>query len=157
MLNKFTGDLHWVHAREGHAGKPYWPGGQSGVTLDPGVDLGYIDESVFYEMYEDMMNEKQIADVEKILGVKGDQANRMLPGLRSLMKFRISRFQAKHIFPYVADDYWVGALSRWPGLLIAPPCVHTVILSLVYNRGVDNRHLDVIDKYFNTRIVTGKQ
>lgn len=151
MLNNFTGDLNWVHAREGHAGKPYWPGGQSGVTLDPGVDLGYIDESVFYEMYEDMMSEGQIADVRRVLGIKGDKANRMLAQLQQLKKFRISRFQAEHIFPYVADDYWVAALDRWSGLLIAPPSVHTAVLSLVYNRGANNRHLDSINKYFENQ------
>ena len=39
-LPTFEGDLLWVHQLEGHAGRPYWPEGESGVTLDPGIDLG---------------------------------------------------------------------------------------------------------------------
>ena len=37
-LPSFRGDLLWIHAWEGHRGRLYWPGGASGVTLDPGLD-----------------------------------------------------------------------------------------------------------------------
>ncbi|MEK6709483.1 MAG: peptidoglycan-binding protein, partial [Nitrospinota bacterium] len=43
LLPGFAGDLEWVHARESHHGSPYWPKGNSGVTLDPGFDLGHAD------------------------------------------------------------------------------------------------------------------
>ena len=41
LLPRFRGDLGMVHTLEGHAGRAYWPKGKSGVTLDPGVDLGH--------------------------------------------------------------------------------------------------------------------
>lgn len=42
FLPAFRGDLEWVQDQEGFSGTPYWPGGVSGVTLDPGVDLGHF-------------------------------------------------------------------------------------------------------------------
>ena len=40
-FESFHGDLAWLQDREGHVGKPYWPGGIAGVTLDPGFDLRF--------------------------------------------------------------------------------------------------------------------
>lgn len=151
LLKKFRGDLHWIHAREGHAGKPYWPGGQSGVTLDPGVDLGYIDESVIDELYSDLMDANQLADAKRVSGYHGEDARRMLSRTRHLKKFRISRDDAEDIFPYVADDYWRKTIERWPDIITAPPCVHTAMLSLTYNRGPANRHLKVLDQFIESQ------
>ena len=150
LLKKFRGDLHWIHAREGHAGKPYWPGGQSGVTLDPGVDLGYIDQSIFEELYSELMDANQLADAKRVSGYHGDDARNALSRTRHLKKFRISREDAEDIFPFVADDYWKATLDRWPTLTTAPPCVHTAMLSLTYNRGPENRHLKILDQYIES-------
>ena len=54
-MEGFRGDLSWVHAREGHAGKAYWPGGVSGVTLDPGVDLGHVRPELFETAYKELL------------------------------------------------------------------------------------------------------
>lgn len=51
FLQSFRGDLEWIHAREGHLGKPYWPGGASGITLDPGVDLGHVPLDCVEDLY----------------------------------------------------------------------------------------------------------
>ena len=148
MLDNFKGNLSWVHAREGHAGKVYWPGGQSGVTLDPGVDLGYIDKNIVSLMYRDIMTPKQFGDVMRVRGYRGIDAKNIIPKLRHLTKFRISREEAEHIFPYVADKYWNETVERWPQILDAPPSVQTAILSLTYNRGPENRHLNILKTYF---------
>lgn len=150
LLKKFKGDLHWIHAREGHAGKAYWPGGQSGVTLDPGVDLGYIDQTIFNELYSDKMDANQLADAIRVSGYHGEDARRKLSRTRHLKKFRISREDAEDIFPYVADEYWNKTVERWPDIITAPPCVHTAVLSVTYNRGPENRHLKILDQFIES-------
>ena len=60
QLGQFHGDLDWVHRQEGHAGHPYWPGGASGVTLDPGVDLGQAAASLI-GLYEPLTTAEQFA------------------------------------------------------------------------------------------------
>ena len=144
MLQNFKGDLHWIHSREGHAGKPYWPRGASGVTLDPGIDLGYTDAMTLRGQYSDLMTADQLAEAHQVLGVKGAMAERLLEGTKFLKHFRINRADAKGIFPLVARTYWEQTLVRWPELVDAPPCVQTAMLSLTYNRGPDNRRLTIL-------------
>ena len=70
-LKGFHGNLNWIHAREGHAGRAYWPGGASGVTLDPGVDLGHAKTSLVEEAYEGILLQDQFDAVRKVFGIKG--------------------------------------------------------------------------------------
>lgn len=145
MLDNFSGKISWIHKREGHAGKAYWPGGQSGVTLDPGVDLGYIDRQLFLLMYGELMSQAQIADAVRVSGYHGEEAKHFLSTANNLKQFKISREEAEKIFPFVADKYWIDTLARWPKLSEAPSCVQTALLSLTYNRGPANRGLNILN------------
>ena len=146
QIEGFRGDLSWVHAREGHAGKAYWPGGASGVTLDPGVDCGHARRELIEEAYKDLLSAEQFQAVEKVLGVKGDAAKDALARDPVLQSIRISRSQADGIFGYAATPYWNAIVGRFPALADADalPSVQTAMLSISYNRGAGNRGLEVL-------------
>lgn len=147
-MDNFKGDLNWVHKWEGHLGKPYWPKGQSGITLDPGVDLGYIDLDLFRASYHNILNQAQMDDLLKYAGKKGDEAGQALREAfdqrTPMTTIRISRDQADALFGVVAGPYWRRVCQRFAGLDSegTPGVVQTVFLSLAYNRGPNNRDLE---------------
>ena len=146
QLEGFHGDLSWVHEREGHVGRPYWPGGASGITLDPGVDLGYADMALVDTLYAPFVEEDQMRIVRGLAGLRGEAAKEALESNRLIREIRVSREAADAIFPHAAIPYWRVVAMRFAGLEDAdvPPAVHTVMLSLSYNRGGRNRALDVL-------------
>jgi hypothetical protein len=149
-LADFHGDLDWIHNKEGHNGKPYWPKGLSGITLDPGVDLGHCDYPSIQKCYQNIFSHEQLTEIEKIakLKLKGIAANEYLRNQANekFRNIRITRTQAKHVFPFVACPYWKKITGRFPKLLDSdvPGVVQTVMLSIAYNRGPYNRDLDIL-------------
>jgi len=142
----FRGDAAWIHALEGHAGHPYWPGGESGVTLDPGVDLGYADESLVVRCYDGYFAPESMKALLRCKGLTGTKARRRVEDSSQLKHIELSEHVAQAVFPKVAHPYWVAAKRRWPELVkpYVQPAVHTIVLSLCYNRGPGNRALRVI-------------
>jgi GH24 family phage-related lysozyme (muramidase) len=143
-LPGFRGSLARVHEWEAHAGKPYWPTGDSGVTLDPGFDLGHQTEATLRRHYLDtgILTEAEIKVLVPLLGVQGKTAKGAAK-LPDVAKIRISRSAATKAMPAIAAPYWRDIVKRFPKLLDAdvPDAVHTVFLSLSYNRGPNNREL----------------
>ena len=136
-LKGYKGSIKWIHDREGHAGKVYWPGGLSGVTLDPGFDLGYNTSTDLYTYYTKPLNTHELQILEESIGIKGYQAKQIvLSGKYNGIS--ISEDQALEIFPELLDSYWMALTHIWPEILDGTDGVHTAMLSLVYNRGVSN-------------------
>ena len=96
ILERFDGDLGWVHQQEGHKGRPYWPGGHSGVTLDPGVDLGQFESQLFEQLYGPLVSESEMEALRRVLGI-----NR-----------RGGAKRAGSIFPHSGNPDQRGASSR---------------------------------------------
>lgn len=149
----FRGDLEFIHAREGHMGYPYWPGGASGVTLDPGFDLGHVEPETLDMYYKDIFSSEEMAEMKKALGVKGDAARDLLAANPGWKNIKVSRAEASKIFPVAADKYWKGITKRYPVLQDAdtPGAVQTAFLSLAYNRGTWNKGLDVLADALNRK------
>lgn len=145
-LRGFRGELAWVHALEGHAGRAYWPGGASGITLDPGVDVGHASPALVEATYRPHLTREQLAALLAAAGLRGQSARRHLAGSAVLRSIRISRAEAAELFPVVAAPYWRAVTQRFPALLAdeVPGPVHTVMLSLAYNRGAGNAALGVL-------------
>ena len=156
-LSDFHGDTDWIHEWEGHKGRVYWPGGDSGVTLDPGVDLAYVDEKKFDEVWGPRLTSAQLAAAHAARRYKGRAAERWLKtsdAAQPLHAIRISLSEAKDIFPSVLSPYWTKITGRFPALLadfqsdntgqLRGAC-HTVFLSLAFNRGTGNRALSVLE------------
>jgi GH24 family phage-related lysozyme (muramidase) len=150
LLEGFNGDLNWVHELEGHAGRPYWPGGESGVTLDPGFDLGYQSEKKLKTYYPEFTR-AQIDALSGVLGIKGSTA-KSASKQSSVSSIRTSKEMAITAMPVIADKYWTTIVKRYPKLIASspPPCIHTVMLSLAYNRGAYNKGLNVLIDCINS-------
>ena len=154
-LPNFIGDVAWVHALEGHAGKAYWPKGMSGVTLDPGCDLGYIEPELFKDVYELLLTPKQLEVCLDVISrkLRGNTANDELKANVLLRSIRISRADADSAFPMIASKYWQGISKRFPTLKekATPPAVQSALLSIAYNRGVSNKGLEVLAEPLRAR------
>lgn len=149
QLPGFRGDAGWVHDREDRPwidGAPYWPGGDSGVTLRPGVDLGYADRSLVERNYKLQAPAKGWAAIESAFGLKGRAAKNCLARDTRFQLIDISYEEGKDLFPVVARPYWDGIVREFPDLLRedVPGEVHTVFLSLSFNRGWANPALDAL-------------
>lgn len=146
-LSGFHGDLDWVHEQEGHVGRAYWPGGASGVTLDPGLDVGHAERNLVLSMFDSLLGQQQLQALEAVMGLKGEPAKRALEQSPVLQSIRISREQAEALMPIAAREYWTAIRSRFArlGEEATLPSVQTVLLSLAYNRGPRNRHLEPLD------------
>ena len=147
LLRNFDGDLGWVHKQEGHRGTPYWPGGISGITLDPGVDLGHVNEDFIKQLYASLLTNRQMDAVLKVAGFKGQDARIVLGESPVLQSIQISDDQSVALMPHSAKPYWNGIVRRFPVLARqnTPASIQTVLLSLAYNRGIRNRHLESLN------------
>lgn len=145
-FGSFHGDLAWIHRWEGHAGTAYWPGGASGVTLDPGYDLGFHSLPEIQELYGDLLSREQLTALDGVLGLQGQEAKEALAASDTLRSIRVGKRDALRIMPFVAVSYWTGVEARFPALgePEAPWSVQTALLSLAYNRGPRNRGLNVL-------------
>jgi GH24 family phage-related lysozyme (muramidase) len=148
LLAGFDGDLDWVHQREGHRGTAYWPGGASGVTLDPGVDLGQTDSALIDKLYGPLLSADQCGAAKKCLGLSGNAAELALGADPILQTIRITREDASRLMPFASESYWRQITARFPSLSNAGilPSVQTVLLSLAYNRGAGNKDLEQLRK-----------
>lgn len=146
LLSGFRGDLDWIHAKEAHKGRPYWPAAESGVTLDPGVDLGHADPELIERLYEPLLTAAQMEAVRQVFGIQGEAARDALKASSVLAGIRFSKPQAAEIMPLAAQSYWKDISDRFKilGRKAAPPSVQTALLSLAYNRGAQNHHLEVL-------------
>ncbi|UTW46314.1 peptidoglycan-binding protein [bacterium SCSIO 12696] len=146
QIDGFRGSLERIHRWEGHAGKAYWPGGNSGVTLDPGYDLGQQPFDRTLHLYRDILDRTQLRAAEDATGLRGQQAKRQLRHSSELVSIRVSRSQALSIFPILISPYWLAITQRFPALTntATPPEVQTALLSLAFNRGPSNLGLVVL-------------
>ena len=143
-LAYFDGDLRWVHDREGHVGHPYWPGGEAGVVLDPGVDLGQMPFARVSALYDRILTEPELAGLQKVSGKTAEAARDALAADPLIKSILISREQAHHVMPRAAKKYWDRIVTRFNAIAAALPSVQTVMLSLAYNRGPDNPRLQAL-------------
>ena len=156
-FESFHGDLAWLQDREGHVGKPYWPGGIAGVTLDPGFDLRFARLERIREHYAVVLSPEQEGALARVIGRRGGDARDALYRSPLLQSIQIPRALAMQVMPHIAVDYWQAIAARFPGLEApeTPPAVHTVMLSLAYNRGPENPELDIVRSAITRRDWTG--
>ena len=147
LLPKFRGDLEWIHYQEGFRGRPYWPGGRSGITLEPGLDIGHASSDLIETLYGPLLNRQQMTALRGFYGFTGNDARLALQSSPVLQSIRITEKQSTELMPHTATPYWRGITNRFRGLCLksTPPSVQTVLLSLAYNRGILNRHLGVLE------------
>lgn len=143
-LPGFRGDWEWIHAKKEHRGVPYWPGGKSGVTLDPGFDLRYATKNKLNVLYYQILGTRALSLLEEAIGLEYTMAQKFLHQHLLLKDIAtVTRPQACQLFPVIARPYWEQITCRFPILTAedTPPAVQTALLSLAYNRGAGNDDL----------------
>ena len=92
-LGSFRGRVGFLLRWEGHYGHPYWPGGRSGVTLDPGCDLGWCDPKLL-DLYLPVVGSHRLREeLQPLLGLRGADAQRATNSPR-LSVITIGRLEA---------------------------------------------------------------
>lgn len=114
--------------------KPIWAGGESGITIGIGADLGYITEKQFLLEWSDKLNLNFLTPLRNVIGLKGQHAKSMLKG--ELLNVRIPYDAAYKVFVnFHMPRYYKMALSIYPDLGTLNEDTQGAIVSMVFNRG----------------------
>jgi len=155
QLTNFRGDTRWIHDKEGssleiNGRSAYWPRGSSGVTLDPGFDLGYHSTEELRAYYGKILSIEELEACESVLGLRGQAAHGALFSQtdegKLLRGIEIPEEDQQELFPMVASSYWDEISDRFEVLRdqCTPAPVQTALLSLAYNRGPQNGAFKVL-------------
>lgn len=155
----FVGDLEWIFNQEGsgtrfYKSSVYFPDNilnpttNSGITIDPGVDIGNCDRATALAVMSFYQNEELLSSSLKSLlitaiGKKGRSAAAWMAEHRKFFKniFNVPIHLAIQVLQYYsAPGYWGPLQEVMPDLLtISNPslkkAVHTSLLDMAYNRG----------------------
>jgi len=110
-----------------------WPGGQSGVTIGVGYDLGYYTERKFRNDWSDILSPDVINRLAKAIGVTGENAKFYC---RTFGGIEIPKDGALRVFRTITlPDFADRAGSTFPGAENLPEDAQGALVSLVFNRG----------------------
>lgn len=136
IINEETGGQGYYNKVACH---PVWPGGQSGITIGVGYDLGQQSASGFQSDWGGVLSATDMQSLLTAIGIKGgtDAANSQLQALvKQFAGITISWDAANQVF---ANDtlptYERRTISTFPGVDKLPGLCLGAMVSLVYNRG----------------------
>jgi len=112
---------------------PIWPGGQSGVTIGIGYDIGQQTRELFSKDWSAYIQEPELSRLSASAGISGDAAQLLLVNIKDIS---ISLDVASEVFyTSTLPRYAKKALKAYPGIELLPADAQAALLSLVYNRG----------------------
>lgn len=112
---------------------PTWPGGESGVTIGIGFDIGYCTKQELTKAWKDTLPASSLNALLAICGKKGAQCKAMLPGLKNI---KVPYDAAIKVFYHTTLPACAADVRKvYPGVEKLPPDAQGALLSLVYNRG----------------------
>jgi len=113
---------------------PIWAGGESGVTIGMGYDMGYCTETQFFQDWGNQLTPNFLDPLRKVIGLKGIQAKQMLRG--ELLQVKISYNQAYEVFVKCSvPKYFKLTKAIYPELETLNEDTQGALVSMVYNRG----------------------
>ena len=114
---------------------PIWPGGNAGVRIGIGYDVGVVTISQLRRDWAGKIADADLKNLEKICGLKGEKARNKFK-LVSIRTVTVSLESARRVF-YTCSlpAYARKCLKAYPGIEKLPSDAQTAMLSLVYNRG----------------------
>jgi GH24 family phage-related lysozyme (muramidase) len=140
MISKKATDLiiqHEVGGRAYYEKKlqaPIWAGGESGVTIGMGYDLGYNTEKQFMLDWSGAINLNFINALRPTIGIKGPQAKAMLKG--EILNVRIPYNTAYEVFVKSSlPRYYAMTKKIYPNMDLLNEDTQGALVSVVYNRG----------------------
>lgn len=131
-----------ITEEEGCPRHPYWPGGQSGVTIGIGYDLGHHSEA---ELYGDWIDDGRITcpngptQVQMLLaccGKTGESARLAKPLVQDCLILKEDAaivFEKRSLPKYESQTRH----QAFPGVDSLPDQAYSALVSLVFNRGPD--------------------
>ena len=124
---------------EGFSSKPEWPGGQSGVTIGFGYDLGYVTVDQFESDWGERIRRDAGRRLKAVVGLRALRARNRVGEFSNL---RVSRKAAAQVFDTrTLPLFELRTAQAFPGAAALPEDARGALVSLVYNRGtsmVDN-------------------
>jgi GH24 family phage-related lysozyme (muramidase) len=122
-----------ILSMEGFSSKPDWPGGQSGVTIGFGYDLGYVTVDQFESDWGELVRAELASRLRAMVGLRGLRARNRVQDLSDV---RIARSAAEAVFTTrTLPLFELRTEQAFPGVDALPPDVRGALVSLVYNRG----------------------
>jgi len=108
-----------------------WPGGDSGITIGIGYDLGY--EENLEDDWANYLSQAQIARLKTVIGLKGAKAQARASEFKDI---HINRSDAEAVFTQsTLPDNIKQTRGAFPGFDNLPLDAQGALVSLVYNRG----------------------
>ncbi len=114
---------------------PTWPGGESGVTIGVGYDLGFVTIAQMRRDWGGRIADADIRKLEKVCGLKGEKAKAKV-NLVSTRAVAVSLESASRVF-YTSSlpAFAKKCLKAYPGIEELPGDAQAALLSLVFNCG----------------------
>jgi len=112
---------------------PYWPGGESGITIGVGWDLGQHSESELLHAWAGL-DRATLRQFEEAIQKRGRAAASLVPQLKLIdvpREISLSVFRSS-----LEHSYYPMTLRLFPGAEMLPTEVQVALLSVVFNRGV---------------------
>jgi peptidoglycan hydrolase-like protein with peptidoglycan-binding domain len=114
--------------------RPCWPGGQSGVTVAIGYDLGYQTREKVAKDFGLYLSAAMIIAMQNVVGLKGTQAKAALSQVKN--RVEIPWDIAVRVFKEVDLPRYEAMLIRaCPGVEELPADCFGALASITYNRG----------------------
>lgn len=114
--------------------KPTYPGGDSGVTIGIGYDLGYNTEKQFMADWSPNLNLNFVNALRPLCGLKGDKVKGMIKG--EVLNVRIPYNIAYDVFVKTSiPRFYKATLSIYPDMINLNEDTQGALVSMIYNRG----------------------
>ena len=114
--------------------KPTYPGGDSGVTIGIGYDLGYNTEKQFLADWSPSLNLNFVNALRPLCGLKGEKVKGMIKG--EVVNVRIPYNIAYDVFvKSTLPRFYKATLSIYPDMINLNEDTQGALVSMVFNRG----------------------
>jgi GH24 family phage-related lysozyme (muramidase) len=118
---------------EGMGQPRQWPGGESGVTIGFGYDLGFVTADEFRSDWGDHLSADVMNKLLPAIGLKGIPAKNKAAQLTAV---NVDRDSSMAVFrDKTIPSYEAQTARAFPGLEQLPSDAQGALVSLIYNRG----------------------
>lgn len=110
-----------------------WPGGESGITLGIGYDIGFVTPEQLEEDWSQHLGSDQIERLKTAIGLKGESARQRASEFKDIT---VTRAQAEEVFTNkTLPLHSQRTEGAFPGADQLPADAQGALVSLVFNRG----------------------
>jgi GH24 family phage-related lysozyme (muramidase) len=110
-----------------------WPGGQSGVTIGYGYDLGYRTSQEFLRDWGDKLPRQVVTRLSNVIGKRGQDAREASLSLKDI---GIPQAAAAEVLKANSIPWAISETKRvFPGVELLPQDAAGALVSIVFNRG----------------------